>query len=146
MNGSAEAGINRAEWDLRYDSPVQAGGFGGGGGGGRGGAAGAPAEIPGAKRSETPGGGAGRGGAGGGGGGFGFGGGRGPMVDPGEYTIAVAALGKTESKTATVEEDPRIRISAEDRTERRKAITKVYAMAREADSAGARKSSRCGRR
>ncbi len=135
LNGSAEAGINRVEWDLRYDSPVQAGGLGARGGGGRGGAAGAPPEIPGAQtEQETPGGGAGRGGAGGGGGGFGLGGGRGPLVDPGEYTIAVAALGKTESKTVVVEEDPRVSISPEERTERRQAITKLYGMAREADS------------
>ena len=69
----------------------------------------------------------------GGGEGFGFGGGRGPLVDPGDYTITIAAAGKTESKTAAVEEDPRVTMSAEDRTERRQAITKLYAMARQAD-------------
>ena len=119
MNVSAEAGINRAVWDLRFDSPVTPPGRAG------------TTE----NETETAGGGAGRGGSGGGGGGegFGFGGGRGPTVDPGEYTIEVAALGKTESKPAMVEEDLRITMSAEARTERRKVITKVYGMVKEAD-------------
>jgi photosystem II stability/assembly factor-like uncharacterized protein len=149
---SAEAGINRADWDLRYDSPVQpaAGGFGGGrggggGGGGRGGRGGggevpAVAEIPGGAGSEAgaegpggAGGGGGRGGGGGVGGFFGFGGGRGPTVDPGEYTVAVTVAGKTESKTVTVEEDPRVTMSTEERTQRRDVITKLYGMAKEAD-------------
>jgi len=153
LNVGGEAGINRTEWDLRYDSPVPPqDGFGGRGGGGRGGGgagaagAGAAAEIPGGPQTEAasegpggaPGGGAGgRGGGGGGGGGggfLGFGGGRGPLVDPGEYTITIAALGKTESKTVTVEEDPRVTLSTEDRTQRRQALTKLYGMSREADS------------
>ncbi len=69
---------------------------------------------------------------GGGGGGFGFGGGRGPMVDPGEYTVKIT-VGQTEAtKTFRVEEDPRIQISAADRTARRQAIDRSYEMARNA--------------
>src|SRR5205085_6335094 len=54
--------------------------------------------------------------------------------DPGEYTIAISAAGKTVSKTVTVDEDARVTLSAEDRTQRRQALTKLYGMAREADS------------
>src|SRR5207302_9620471 len=140
------------------DAPVrgavgQAGGPGQGGGaaeqagGAAGGAATGSATTGGAAAAETAGAGAegepgaagagaggGRGGGGGGGaGGFGFGGGRGPLVDPGEYTIAVSAAGKSESKTAVVDEDPRITMSTEDRAKRRQAIAKLYSMARDAD-------------
>jgi len=149
INGTAETGINRVAWDLRYDAPVRPDGQGGPGG--RGGAAGeAGAEAAGepggagpaaggARGPGGPGAPAGPGGAaapgagGGGGGGFGFGGGRGPLVDPGDYTITVAAGGKSESKTAAVEEDPRVSMSAEDRAQRRQALAKLYAMARQAD-------------
>src|SRR5579872_2056763 len=139
---TADAGINRADWDLRYDSPVQGGfggrGAGGGGGGGRGGGGGGAADAGGpsaeAEPGETPAPGAGRGGGGGGGGGgFGFGGGRGPMVDPGEYTVAVTVGGKTEKKTVAVEEDPRVTMSDQDRTQRREVVTKLYAMSKEAE-------------
>lgn len=106
LTAEGEAGINRTEWDLRYESPVERRGPGR----------------------------AGEGGGAGGGGGFGFGGGRGPLVDPGEYMITVAALGKKESKPAVIEEDPRVTMSPEERTERREAIAKLYAMAKEADS------------
>ena len=152
MNVAAEAGINRVDWDLRYDAPAQPeGGFGGGGGGGGGrggrgggggggGAAAAPAGAaagePGEPSAEGAGGaGGGRGGGGGGGGGgFGFGGGRGPMVDPGDYTVTIAALGKTSTKSITVDEDPRITLSAADRTKRRQALTRLYGMSKEADN------------
>jgi hypothetical protein len=68
--------------------------------------------------------------AGGGFGGFGgFGGGGGALrVEPGTYTVKVA-LGKMEqSKTITVEEDPRIVISAEDRSARRQALAQLGQM------------------
>jgi photosystem II stability/assembly factor-like uncharacterized protein len=137
INGTAEPGINRVAWDLRYDAPARPdgpGGFGGRGGAGEAGGE-TPAEVgatpsPNAVRGPAP---AGGPGLGGGGEGFGFGGGRGPLVDPGDYTISVAAAGKTESKTAAVEEDPRVTMSAEERTERRQALAKLYAMARQAD-------------
>ncbi|MBI1737626.1 MAG: hypothetical protein HYR58_00055, partial [Acidobacteria bacterium] len=57
----------------------------------------------------------------------GFGGGLGALgagsrVDPGTFTVKIK-VGETEqSKTITVEEDPRVTISAEDRAARRKAI------------------------
>jgi hypothetical protein len=79
------------------------------------------------------GGGGGRGGGGGGRGGFG--GGRGSLVDPGEYTVTVAAAGKTESKTFIVEEDPRVELSAEDRAKRRQAINTLVSLTKEADAA-----------
>ena len=83
-------------------------------------------------------GGGGRGGGGGGGGGaFGFAN-RGPLVDPGEYSVAIAAAGKNESKTVAVEEDPRITLAAADRAKRRQALTRLYGMARDAE-AGRRK-------
>jgi hypothetical protein len=134
VNGTAEPGINRVAWDLRYDAPARPDGQGGPGG--RGGEApgepGAAPPAPDAVHGPPP---AGGPGLGGGGEGFGFGGGRGPLVDPGDYTITVAAAGKTESKTAPVEEDPRVTMSDEDRTQRRQALTKLYAMAHQADEA-----------
>ena len=131
LTGAAEAGINRVNWDLRYDSPVRPEP-------GLPAAPGAPPAEAGSEAAGEPGGqGApgGRGGGGGGGGGGGFGlFARGPLVDPGEYTIAISAAGKNVSKTVTVEEDPRVTLSAEDRAKRRQAITALYTMAREADS------------
>jgi hypothetical protein len=154
----AEAGvINRVIWDMRYDSPIPTapgagrgtaagggaaavgGGRGGRGGAGRGGAAaaGTPAEG-GAAAGEianefgAPGAEAGRGG-GGGGGRFG-GAGRGSLVDPGEYTVALTLAGKTETQKVTVEEDPRIQMSDDVRSRRRKAIDTLVSMTKEADS------------
>jgi hypothetical protein len=145
INGTAESGINRVAWDLRYDAPVRPDGQGGRGGAGEAEAQGEPGGAGPAARGPAgpggPGGPAGPGsaavpGAGGGAGGvggFGFGGGRGPLVDPGDYTITVAAGGKSESKTAAVDEDPRVSMPAEDRAQRRQALDKLYAMARQAD-------------
>jgi hypothetical protein len=45
----------------------------------------------------------------------------------------VEAGGKTSSKTVTVEEDPRVTMTAEERAQRRQAIAKLYTMAKEAD-------------
>jgi hypothetical protein len=134
LTGAAEAGINRVNWDLRYDSPVRPEP-------GQPAAPGAaPAEAGPEAAGEVGGAPGGRGGGGGGGGGGGFFGftARGPLVDPGEYTIAVSAAGKNVSKTVTVEEDPRVTMSAEDRAKRRQAIASLYTMARDAD-AGRRK-------
>jgi photosystem II stability/assembly factor-like uncharacterized protein len=127
------------------------GGRGGGGGGGRGGTAGAagagggganaqafaapetggggPGE-PGAENPEAAG---GAGGGGGGGGRGGFGGNRGTLVDPGEYTVALTVAGKTETKTVTVQDDPRLNIAPDDRTKRRTAITRLFTMTRQAE-------------
>ncbi len=106
----AEAGVNRAVWDLRHDPAVQ------------------PARRPGAsgetEQDSEP----------GGGGPFGRGGGRGPWVEPGEYSVTVSVAGKTSTKTVTVEDDPRVVLSAEDRARRRDAVMKLYAMSKDADA------------
>ncbi len=150
INTRAEAGvINRAIWDMRYDAPVppetRTAGGGGRGGGGRGGAGrgGAPAAdepAPGAAAGElttefgAPG--APGAGGGGGGGGRGFGGpARGSLVDPGSYVVTIAAAGKTESGTFTVEEDPRVQFSDDDRARRRRVLTTLSGMTRDADAA-----------
>ena len=153
INARAEAGVvNRATWDLRADAPVPptngatvGGGRGGrgGAGGGRGGAAaaeGTPAEPQAEGREITNEFGAeanaegGRGGGGGGGGRFG-GPARGPLVDPGEYKVTVSANGKTDSRTFTVEDDPRVQFSTEDRAKRRQALETLTAMTKQADDA-----------
>ena len=153
INARAEAGvINRASWDLRSDSPVpQEGGrgTGAGGRGGRGGAAagaaetGAPAQEGAEIANEFGAAGgeagaeAGRGGGGGGGGGGGrFGGpARGALVDPGEYKVTISANGKTDSRTFTVEDDPRVQFSSDDRQKRRQAIETLMTMTKQADDA-----------
>ena len=127
LNGPGEAGINRVNWDLRYDAPAQPPRVTPPGGAAQ---AGENAEA----EAEAGGGGRGGGGGGGGGGGpFGFAN-RGPLVDPGEYNVAIAAAGKNESKTVAVEEDPRITLAAADRTKRRQALTRLYGMARESET------------
>jgi hypothetical protein len=158
-----EAGVlNRTVWDMRADPPVlpPAGGIAGAGGGrggggrgrgGRGGAAAAetpatPAPAAAGQTAEAPlnaelnsefgaeagaAGGGGRGGGGGGGGRGGFGGG--VQVDPGQYTVTVTSAGKSDTATVTVEEDPRVELSAEDRAKRRKAIDTLTSLIREAD-------------
>jgi hypothetical protein len=76
------------------------------------------------------------GGGGGGGGGRGFGGpARGSLVDPGSYVVTIAAAGKTDSKTVTVEEDPRVQFSDDDRAKRRRALSTLTVMTRDADAA-----------
>jgi len=58
---------------------------------------------------------------------------RGPLVDPGKYTIKVKSGGKEAAQEITVEEDPRIHISREDRAARRAATDQLYGMAKTAD-------------
>jgi len=87
-NAPRAAGVNRTEWDLRYDGPV-------GGGGGRGGRG--NAEAPPAPGGEEPAGGGGR-----------FGGAAGPWVLPGDYTIKLRAGAKEVAKTVKVDVDPRV--------------------------------------
>ncbi|HUI53803.1 MAG TPA: hypothetical protein VLY04_02455 [Bryobacteraceae bacterium] len=126
------------------------GGRGGAGGGGRGGAGGGgaatgtsaaagepPTGAAGALGGELQtefgaAGGAAGGGGGGGGGRGGFGGG--PLVDPGEYTVTITAGGKSDSKTVTVEDDPREQVSPEDRAKRRRAVDTLVSLTREADA------------
>ncbi len=62
-----------------------------------------------------------------------FGGPRGPMVEPGEYTVKLTVGRNEVSKTVSVEEDPRITISAADRAARRQALTQLYELSRRAD-------------
>jgi hypothetical protein len=143
--------LTRIAWDLRYDAPiapeVAGGGRGGRGGGGRGGRGGAAAAAPPAPPAEEglggeltaefgvePSGGnppgAGRGG------GRGFGGPpRGPLVEPGSYTVSIAINGATDSKSATVEQDPRVQVSSADRETRRKTIDTLVQLTREAETA-----------
>jgi photosystem II stability/assembly factor-like uncharacterized protein len=64
--------------------------------------------------------------------GYGFGP-RGPLVDPGKYTVQVKAGTKEASQEVVVEDDPRIQISPEDRAAKRAAIDQLYAMAKTAD-------------
>jgi photosystem II stability/assembly factor-like uncharacterized protein len=64
--------------------------------------------------------------------GYGFGP-RGPLVDPGEYTIKIKAGDQDATQKVTVEEDTRITISAADRAARREALNQVYAMVKSTD-------------
>jgi photosystem II stability/assembly factor-like uncharacterized protein len=143
LTGPKEAGVNRAEWDLRLGAAGQTGpGFGGGagrggagrgGGGGRGGqqggqpaAAEADPATPQAQQAVPQ---------FGGGGGGGRGGGRGPRVPAGEYTVRVSAGGKDATATVRVQEDPRIQISDADRAKWTDALMKAYELQRSAAAA-----------
>ena len=64
--------------------------------------------------------------------GFGFGP-RGPLAEPGEYTIKIKAGAEEATQKVTVEEDNRITISASDRAARHEAVEKLYAMAKTTD-------------
>ena len=64
--------------------------------------------------------------------GFGFGP-RGPLAEPGQYSVKITA-GKSEvTKTAQVVEDPRITISLDERAARRQAIMQLYDLGKRAD-------------
>ena len=161
INARAEAGaINRATWDMRTNPIIPPagrgatgqggaggrGGRGGGEGGGRGGGgeAAPAAETPAAPTQEGgeiatefgAAGAAGGEGAPGGGGGGGGRGGRGgaPIVDPGQYKVTVTVAGKSDSRTVTVEEDPRVQFSDSDRARRRKAVDTLVSMAKDAEA------------
>ena len=158
INARAEAGvINRVTWDMRTDPIIPpagrgaavaagaGGGRGGRGGGGRGGRGGAAGAAPAAEAPATPPqeggeianefGPAGAAGGGGGGGGGGRGGrGGAPMVDPGKYKVTVTVAGKSDSRTITVDEDPRVQFSDTDRAKRRKAVDTLVSMTKEADA------------
>jgi photosystem II stability/assembly factor-like uncharacterized protein len=124
---TAQSGIGRMLWGMRWPTPAGGGGGRGGRGGGGaagagqaaaagGGAGGAGAGGPGAPGfgggggacmmpAPTPGVVAGGGGRGGGGGGFGGGGGAG-RVPAGTYKVTMTAGGKTYTSTITVRQDP----------------------------------------
>ena len=89
------AGVNRANWDLRYN----------------------PAGEPTSEQLEAI------------AAGYSFGP-RGPMVEPGKYSIKIKAGSKEATQDVVVEDDPRIQISAEDRAARRAAIEQLYGMAK----------------
>ena len=63
--------------------------------------------------------------------GYGFGP-RGPFIEPGEYTIKIKAGEKEATQKFTVEEDPRLQLTAEDRAARHAAIEQLYGMAKTA--------------
>jgi photosystem II stability/assembly factor-like uncharacterized protein len=98
FDGPGKAGVNRTNWDLRWNSPA----------------------VPTPEQLEAA------------AAGFDFGP-RGPLVEPGEYTIKIKAAGKEESQKVVVEDDPRLRISAADRAARSEAIQQLYAMAKITD-------------
>ena len=58
---------------------------------------------------------------------------RGPLAEPGEYTVKIKAGDREATATLTVEADPRLQLSAGDRSARRAAIEQLYAMAKSAD-------------
>jgi hypothetical protein len=76
---------------------------------------------------------AGRGGGGGGGGGRGGRGGGGPQVDPGKYTITLTAGNAKDSMAITVEDDPRVQMSNEDRAKKRQTIQTLVTLTKEAE-------------
>jgi hypothetical protein len=98
FDGPGAAGVNRTNWDLRWDPPAE----------------------PTQEQQEAI------------AAGYGFGP-RGPVVDPGEYTIKIKAGEKEVSQKVTVEEDTRVVISSADRAARREALSQLYAMAKSSD-------------
>ncbi len=126
LRGPAQAGLNRACWDLRLDAPNPAKGPPAMGscastGNGRGDAAGdtppQAALIP--PSGVIP----------GGGGGGGRGGRGGPVVLPGRYAISIAPAGPgVLTGDVTVLADPHFNLSDADRTARHTAIMSAYSL------------------
>jgi photosystem II stability/assembly factor-like uncharacterized protein len=122
LRGPAQAGLNRACWDLRESPPIADSNQAplatcAPAGSGRGDAGTvSPAVIP--PSGETPNaeGGAGRGGRG-----------AGPVVLPGRYTVAVGSL----KRDVTVEPDPHFTITDADRAKRHAAILAAYSIQRQ---------------
>jgi photosystem II stability/assembly factor-like uncharacterized protein len=98
LDGPGAAGVNRTNWDLRYDSPAEP----------------TPEQLEAIAA------------------GYDFGP-RGPFVEPGEYSIKIKAGDKEATEKVTVEDDPRLQLSAEDRATRNAAIEQLYAMAKSTD-------------
>ena len=94
-----EAGINRVNWDLRYDPPVQL--------------------TPEQRQALAQ--------------GFFGGGARGPVADPGVYTVKVALGSDTQTQTVRVAQDPRVHIAPADLAARHAAIMQLYSMYKTAD-------------
>jgi photosystem II stability/assembly factor-like uncharacterized protein len=98
FEGPGAAGVNRTNWDLRYNAPAEP----------------TPEQLEAVAA------------------GYGFGP-RGPYAEPGAYTIKITAGGKEATQKLTVEDDPRLLLSAEDRAARRAVIEQLYAMAKSND-------------
>jgi photosystem II stability/assembly factor-like uncharacterized protein len=98
FDGPGAAGVNRANWDLRWDPPA--------------------APTPEQQEAIAA--------------GYGFGP-RGPIAEPGEYTVKIKAGEKEASQKVSVEEDTRVVISSADRAARWEAISQLYAMAKTTD-------------
>jgi photosystem II stability/assembly factor-like uncharacterized protein len=98
LEGPGASGVNRTNWDLRYDSPAEP----------------TPEQLEAMAA------------------GYDFGP-RGPFVEPGEYSIKIKAGEKEATQKVTVEEDPRLQLSVEDRAARRAAIEQLYVMAKSTD-------------
>ncbi len=64
--------------------------------------------------------------------GFGFGP-RGPLVEPGEYTVKINVGSNEASKPVRVDEDPRITVSPAGRAARRQALMRLYELHKTAD-------------
>jgi photosystem II stability/assembly factor-like uncharacterized protein len=97
LEGPGAAGVNRTNWDLRYD----------------------PTAEPTQEQKEAL------------AAGYGVGP-RGPLVEPGEYTIKIKAGTREAAQKVVVAEDLRVRISPEDRAARRASIDQLYALAKTA--------------
>jgi photosystem II stability/assembly factor-like uncharacterized protein len=98
LDGPGKAGVNRTNWDLRWNSPA----------------------LPTPEQLEAA------------AAGFDFGP-RGPLVEPGKYTIKIKAGSKEGTQEVVVEDDPRMQMSPADRVARSEAIQQLYAMAKTAD-------------
>jgi photosystem II stability/assembly factor-like uncharacterized protein len=98
FDGPGAAGVNRTNWDLRWN----------------------PSAEPTPEQLEAQ------------AAGFGFGP-RGPLVEPGVYTVRIKAGDKSAEQKVTVEDDARITMSDADRAARREAIESLYAIAKSTD-------------
>jgi photosystem II stability/assembly factor-like uncharacterized protein len=96
---NAQSGINRVNWDLRYNPPVKL--------------------TPEQEQALAQ--------------GFFGGGARGPVADPGVYTVKVALGNDAQTQTVHVEQDPRVHITVADRAARHAAIMQLYSMYKTAD-------------
>jgi len=97
FDGPGAIGVNRANWDLRYN----------------------PAAEPTPEQMEAINAGYGQGP-------------RGPLVEPGTYTVKIKAGAREATQEVVVEDDPHMRLSPEDRTARRAAMDQLYAMEKSA--------------
>jgi photosystem II stability/assembly factor-like uncharacterized protein len=98
LDGPGKAGVNRTNWDLRWNSPA----------------------VPTPEQLEAA------------AAGFDFGP-RGPLVEPGKYTVKIKVGSKEATQEVLVEDDPRLQISPVDRAARSEAIQQLYAMAKTTD-------------